>query len=139
MNKKNLLYILLIILLIVFVGILGYLFLGKKPVAVNGDLPRSLPQPVGDSSQYFDLPKEVVLIKEQFIQEYMNKKPWSKYINGVGISKVGLKDPNAPADRKDDLCISVYLLKDPPTSLKLPSQYHGINVYYKVTGEIQFQ
>jgi len=53
-----------------------------------------------------------------------------------GISKVGIKDKNAPADQKDDFCISVGLRNPLPPDLSLPSEYQGVRVLVEVVGEI---
>ena len=37
----------------------------------------------------------------------------------------------------DDLCLSVTLRKEAPQELKLPSEYRGVRVFYKVVGEIR--
>lgn len=81
--------------------------------------------------------KRVKKIVEQFAKEYMFQGPWSDYINGCGISKVGIKDADASENEKEDLCIVVSLCKQPPSNLTLPTKYKGVKVYAEVTGEFK--
>ncbi len=81
---------------------------------------------------------EAKKVKKEFIEEYANKNPYEEYINGVGISKVGVKkDERDDIGSLDDLCLSVYLLKELPTNLTPPKTYQGMHVFYKVVGEIK--
>ncbi len=73
----------------------------------------------------------------QFMAKYTFQKPWSEYINGCGISKVKLNDPNALKNKKEDLCITVSLCRQLPFHLKLifPKEFKGLRVYLKVVGK----
>jgi hypothetical protein len=81
--------------------------------------------------------EEVQRIKEEFQKEYFFKEPFSAHVNMCGISKVGIKDKNSPADQKDDFCISVGLRNPLPSDISLPSEYQGVRVLVQVIGEIR--
>ncbi|MFH1769613.1 MAG: hypothetical protein ABH833_03010 [Parcubacteria group bacterium] len=81
--------------------------------------------------------EEAEIIQNKFVVEYMSKEPWSEYINGVGLSKVGLLDPHAPDDQSNDYAIGVLLEKQVPSFISLPLDYYGLNVYYDVVGKIR--
>lgn len=82
--------------------------------------------------------EEVNRIKKEFQKEYFFKEPFSAYVNACGISKVGIKDKNAPTDQKDDFCIFVQLRSPLPANLSLPGEYQSVRVLVKVSGEIKF-
>jgi len=81
-------------------------------------------------------------LKEAYVSKYMDQKPWSEYINGVGISKVGLQlelqKGYTPRNdgTLDNLCLSVTLRREIPDDLRLPEKFQEVSVYYKVVGEI---
>ena len=68
---------------------------------------------------------EVKKAKEDFEQQYFFSSPWNLYMNGCGISRVGI-----------DFCISVYLRQPFPPEVFLPEQHMGVRVVTRVVGEI---
>ena len=81
--------------------------------------------------------EDVERIKKEFEKEYFFKEPFSAYVDMCGISKVGIKDENAPANQKNDFCISVGLRSPLPPNLVLPEEYKGARVFVRVSGEIR--
>ena len=81
--------------------------------------------------------EDVERIKNEFEKEYLFKAPFSAYVNVNSISKVGIKDKNAPAEQKNDFCISVGLRNALPPDLVLPEEYQGVRVFLRVSGEIR--
>ena len=82
-------------------------------------------------------------IKDEFQQKYIFNEPYSEYVNGCGISNLkcmrDLRKRNVDliaGESLEDLCLSVYLIKEPPKDLKLPSEYMGVRVFYEGIGEI---
>lgn len=71
--------------------------------------------------------------KEKLIEKYYNPE----YVKGVGISRVGRCDANAPENQKEDYCIVVRLRESLPYNSQLPSRYYGVKVYAKVVGKIR--
>ncbi|GEM_PF-3250953 len=66
------------------------------------------------------------------VDEYLAKPPYSNYVNGCGISKVGRKEPNAPD--KDDFCVHVMLRKRLPGNFSIPMEKDGVKIYTEVVG-----
>ncbi len=75
---------------------------------------------------------EAERIQKQFMGEYCQTPPWNEYINGVGISKIGIQDSNATENEKGGLCLYVMLRKPLPAGMNLPSKYQDIKVYSRV-------
>lgn len=80
--------------------------------------------------------EEIKRIKEEFQKEYSLKEPFLAHVNTCGISKVGIRDKNAPADQKEDFCISVELRNPLPSDIALPREYQGVRVLIEVIAEI---
>ena len=78
--------------------------------------------------------KDVERIKKEFQEEYFLKEPYSAYVNICGISRVGIKDKNAPTDQEKDFCISVRLRNPLPPDIGLPEEYQGVRVLVEVIG-----
>ena len=81
--------------------------------------------------------EDVERIKKEFEKEYFFKEPFSAYVNMCGISRVGIKDKNAPAEQENDFCISVGLRNALPPNLVLPGEYQGVRVLMQLIGEIR--
>ncbi len=64
--------------------------------------------------------------KKSFTNEYAHKKPYSDYINLVGISRIDGKP-----------CIRVGLRAELPPNLSIPTVYQGFPVTVEVIGEIR--
>jgi hypothetical protein len=79
--------------------------------------------------------KAAKAIQGRFIRQYVRKKPYAPYVNGCGLSKVGLSDRNQAV--KGDFCIIVRLLRPLPRNLKLPSQFEGMKVLARVVGPVR--
>ena len=69
------------------------------------------------------------------INEYFAKPPYDKYVIGCGVTKVGIKEPNAPD--KDDFCVYVMLRKRLPRNLSILTEKDGVRIYTEVVGEIR--
>lgn len=82
--------------------------------------------------------EDVERIKKEFQGEYLLRESYSEYVNMCGISTVGIKDKNAPADQEKDFCISVGLRSPLPPDLTLPTEYQGVRILVEVIGEIRF-
>ena len=74
-------------------------------------------------------------VKEFCVNEFFAKPPFEDYVNGVGISKVGMTKPNA--SDKDDFCVHVMLRKKLPRNLSIPIEKDGVQIYTEVVGEIR--
>lgn len=73
-------------------------------------------------------------VAEWCVDEYMAKSPYNQYTNGVGITKVKFRDPNA-TDGEDE-CITILLVKDLPEDLHIVREKDGIKIYTEVVVEI---
>ena len=83
-------------------------------------------------------------VKKEFQQKYFFGEPYGQYVNGCGISNLGIRqDVKKDAldlragESLDDLCLSVTFSTTPPKSLEFPSEYGGVRVFYDVIGEIR--
>ncbi|OGZ96911.1 MAG: hypothetical protein A3I44_01100 [Candidatus Sungbacteria bacterium RIFCSPLOWO2_02_FULL_51_17] len=74
-------------------------------------------------------------VAELCVNEYFAKPPFSSYVNGVGISKVGMEKPDAPD--KDDFCVHIMLKKNLPRNLVIPKKKDGVKIHTEVVGEIR--
>lgn len=79
---------------------------------------------------------EVLERKERFEKAYFFTEPWIKYVNMCGISRVGIKEPDAPLQERDDYCISVGLISPLPPELSLPTTYEGVRICVQIIGPI---
>jgi len=75
-------------------------------------------------------------IQQSFVDTYMRPKPWNEYVNGVGISTVGIQDAGAPPNEKQNFCLGVTLIKPLPSGMRLPELFAGVRVYIHVVGII---
>ena len=79
--------------------------------------------------------KQARRVKEFCVNEYFAKLPYSIYVNGIGIAKVGFMEPDA--SDKDDLCVKIYLRKKLPRNLSIPKEKYGVKIYTEIIGEIR--
>lgn len=80
--------------------------------------------------------KEVSVARDSFSEEFW-KPPWKEYISSIGISTVGSwSNDEVPAEKEDEPCISVGLVKKLPKKIKLPETYKGIFVITCITGKV---
>ncbi len=71
-------------------------------------------------------------IKAKLSERYVSSEPYSTYVTDCGVSRVGLIDPNAGPQEKDQYCL-VLLLKEPaPDGLDLPDRFEGMKVFSEV-------
>ena len=83
---------------------------------------------------------DVLTEKKAFEAEYIGKPGTNPNIMGWGISKVGIMDPTAQDEQKDDYCIIVLLrVAIPEGQSPFPAEYKGVKVFTKVVGEIKLQ
>lgn len=72
--------------------------------------------------------------KDSFLRMYFLLEPDAAYLAGIDILKIGSLDSTVPENEKDDYCMVVNLHKGFPYGEILPSQYHGIRVFYRTKG-----
>ncbi|MBU1180198.1 hypothetical protein KJ885_04600 [Patescibacteria group bacterium] len=75
------------------------------------------------------------IAKKKFISKYYDPE----YINGVGISLVGIRDTSASHDDGRDYCLVVLLRKKLPLNTVIPSLLDGVRIFFNVVGEIRAQ
>ena len=87
--------------------------------------------------------EQLTPVKAEFQEKYFFAEPYAQYVNGCGVSTLGLMQElsGKTIDLKngeslDDLCLSVKLRKAAPTDLEFPSEFKGVRVFYKVYGPV---
>ena len=86
--------------------------------------------------------KDVKVVLDDYVKEYMLTSPYDKYVNLVGISTVGLqkgKYGKSSDSTLEELCLSVGFRENPPKKIRkeLPEVYKGVLVFYELIGEIK--
>lgn len=80
-------------------------------------------------------PEEVKQIRTRLQEEY-SKPPYDEYVQGYATSNLnvlqmfGKKFSLKSGESLEDLCISVFLKKEPPKDLALHSEFEGVRVFY---------
>jgi len=76
-------------------------------------------------------------IKNSYVLEYMIKDPYFDYVKSVSVStiencmkSIGGKVKLKKGDKLEDICLSVDFQKKPPKSLRFPSEYKSLRVFY---------
>lgn len=79
--------------------------------------------------------QEVKALAKRFYKEYGLAN--TGYVNGCGVSRVGSLDPECSDAERNDYCIQVLLSEKLPKNIKLPPNYRGVRVFYKITGKLR--
>ena len=88
-------------------------------------------------------PEQIKQIKQEFVNEYFLKEPYSQYMNMCAIrvpNKERMREDGNQENSEesiDGLCLRVGLRTEPPADIEFPSEYKGVRVLYEVIGEIR--
>ncbi|MFA6992562.1 MAG: hypothetical protein WC269_04790 [Candidatus Gracilibacteria bacterium] len=68
-------------------------------------------------------------IKQEFVELH---DPYVESIHTCGVSKVEVKDPQAPPTEHGDYCISVGITVPLPVGISFPDTYRGMRVFVRL-------
>lgn len=69
----------------------------------------------------------------------IQKRFEKKYSVSCGISKVGIRDKDAPPNQKDDFCLVATFYKKHKLLKKLPKRFEGVRVFVEIVSEFRFR
>ena len=76
-------------------------------------------------------------VKKFCVDEYYGKPPYSDYVGGIGISRVGRENMKAASGEKGDYCVVVRLQKRLPRRLPLLKEKDGVKIFVEYIGVIR--
>lgn len=80
-------------------------------------------------------PEEVNEIRKRLKEEY-SKPPYDEYVKNLATTRLSVLKMLGKyvalnsSESLDDLCISVFLKKEPPKDLTLHAEFEGVRVFY---------